>query len=104
MDPVMRACGGVWVAQASGDADRETADARGRLRVPPDDPRFTLKRVWLTKEEEAGYYYGFSHEGLWPPVHLLHHRPPFPPGGRAHHPAGHQAVSGADPGENAGPQ
>jgi hypothetical protein len=54
MDPVMRACGGVWVAQASGDADRETADARGRLRVPPDDPRFTLKRVWLTPEEEAG--------------------------------------------------
>ena len=52
MDPVMRACGGIWVAQASGDADRETADARGRLRVPPDDPRYTLKRVWLTPEEE----------------------------------------------------
>jgi trehalose-6-phosphate synthase len=79
MDPVMRACGGVWVAQASGDADRETADARGRLRVPPDDPRFTLKRVWLTPEEEAGYYYGFSNEGLWPLCHIVHNRPLFRP-------------------------
>jgi len=79
MDPVMRACGGVWVAQASGDADRDTADARGRLRVPPDDPRFTLKRVWLTPEEEAGYYYGFSNEGLWPLCHIVHTRPLFRP-------------------------
>ena len=79
MDPVMRACGGVWVAQASGDADRETADARGRLRVPPDDPRFTLKRIWLTTEEEAGYYYGFSNEGLWPLCHIVHNRPLFRP-------------------------
>ncbi len=79
MDPVMRACGGVWVAQASSDADRETADARGRLRVPPDDPRFTLKRVWLTPEEEAGYYYGFSNEGLWPLCHIVHNRPLFRP-------------------------
>jgi trehalose 6-phosphate synthase len=79
MDPVMRACGGVWVAQASGDADRETADARGRLRVPPDDPRFTLKRVWLSPEEEAGYYYGFSNEGLWPLCHIVHNRPLFRP-------------------------
>jgi trehalose-6-phosphate synthase len=79
MDPVMRACGGVWVAQASGDADRDTADARGRLRVPPDDPRFTLKRVWLTPEEEAGYYYGFSNEGLWPLCHIVHNRPLFRP-------------------------
>src|SRR5207244_2111962 len=52
MDPMMRACGGVWVAHGSGDADRETADARGRLGVPEDDPRYTLRRVWLTKEEE----------------------------------------------------
>ncbi|HEY7250435.1 MAG TPA: trehalose-6-phosphate synthase, partial [Methylomirabilota bacterium] len=79
MDPVMRACGGVWVAQASGDADRDTADARGRLRLPPDDPRFTLRRVWLTPEEDAGYYYGFSNEGLWPLCHIVHNRPLFRP-------------------------
>ena len=51
MDPVMRACGGVWVAHVSGDADAEMSDSHGRLRVPPDDPRYTLRRVWLTKEE-----------------------------------------------------
>src|SRR5207245_1838257 len=67
MDPMMRACGGVWVAHGSGDADRETADARGRLGVPEDDPRYTLRRVWLTKEEGHGYYYGFANAGLWPP-------------------------------------
>src|SRR5436309_1816462 len=79
MDPVMRACGGVWVAHASGDADRETADARGRLGVPVDDPRYTLRRVWLTKEEEQGYYAGFSNEGLWPLCHIVHTRPIFRP-------------------------
>jgi len=79
MDPVMRACGGVWVAHASGDADRETADGRGRLGVPVDDPRYTLRRVWLTKEEEQGYYSGFSNEGLWPLCHIVHTRPVFRP-------------------------
>ena len=79
MDPVMRACGGVWVAQGSGDADRESADDRGRLRVPLDDPRYTLRRVWLTPEEEAGYYGGFSNEGLWPLCHIVHTRPQFRP-------------------------
>ena len=79
MDPVMRACGGVWVAHGSGDADRETADTRGRLGVPVDDPRYTLRRVWLTKEEEQGYYAGFSNEGLWPLCHIVHVRPTFRP-------------------------
>jgi trehalose-6-phosphate synthase/HAMP domain-containing protein len=79
MDPMMRACGGVWVAHGSGDADRETTDTRGRLGVPPDDPKYTLRRVWLTKEEEQGYYAGFSNEGLWPLCHIVHTRPIFRP-------------------------
>ncbi len=77
LDPVMRACGGVWVAHGSGDADRETVDSRGRLRLPPDDPRYTLRRVWLSSEEESGYYYGFANEGLWPLCHIVHVRPVF---------------------------
>jgi trehalose 6-phosphate synthase len=77
MEPMMRACGGVWVAHGSGDADAETADARGRLGLPEDDPRYTLRRVWLTKEEEQGYYYGFANEGLWPLCHIVHTRPVF---------------------------
>ncbi len=77
VEPILQACGGIWVASASGDADRETADEKGRLRVPPDAPTYTLKRVWLTEQEEEGYYYGFSNEGLWPLCHIAHTRPVF---------------------------
>jgi trehalose 6-phosphate synthase len=76
-EPVLRACGGTWIAFGGGDADRETSDADGRLKVPPDDPRYTLRRVWLTAEEENGHYYGFSNEGLWPLCHIAHTRPSF---------------------------
>jgi len=77
LDPMMRACGGVWIAHGSGDADAETADRHGRLQVPPDEPAYTLKRVWLSRTEEEGYYYGFSNEGLWPLCHITHTRPDF---------------------------
>lgn len=80
LDPVMRACGGVWVGHGSGDADRATADARGRVRVPPEHPSYTLRRVWLTAEQEAGYYYGFANGSLWPLCHQVYHRPSFDPG------------------------
>jgi trehalose 6-phosphate synthase len=77
LDPVLQACGGVWIAHGSGDGDPQTADEHGRLSVPPEDPRYTLRRVWLTREAEQGYYYGFSNEGLWPLCHLAHERPVF---------------------------
>src|SRR5579863_2072912 len=77
LEPVLRACGGTWVAHGSGDADLEAVDANDRLLVPPDDPHYTLRRVWLTKEEEEGYYYGFANEGLWPLCHIAHARPLF---------------------------
>ena len=75
LDPVMRACGGTWIAHGSGSADRETADARGRVRVPPDRPSYTLRRVWLTPEEEQGYYYGCANNALWPLCHIAYARP-----------------------------
>lgn len=77
LEPILRACNGTWIASGSGDADRETVDRNDRLRVPPDKPEYTLRRVWLTKEEEQGYYYGFSNEGLWPLCHIAHTRPIF---------------------------
>jgi trehalose 6-phosphate synthase len=77
LEPVLNACDGTWIAHGSGDADSEVADAHDRLRVPPDDPRYTLRRVWLSKEEEEGYYYGFANEGLWPLCHIAHARPTF---------------------------
>ena len=77
LEPVMRACSGVWVAHGSGSADRETADSSGRLRVPPGEESYVLRRVWLSPEEEQGYYYGLANEGLWPLCHLAHTRPVF---------------------------
>src|SRR3989475_7069833 len=77
LEPVLCACDGTWVAHGSGDADQETVDRRDSLRVPPDDPRYTLRRVWLSKEEEEGYYFGFANEGLWPLCHVAHVRPLF---------------------------
>jgi len=77
LEPVLQACDGTWVAQATGDADRASSDDRGRVRVPPDHPQYTLRRVWLTKEEEDGFYFGFANEGLWPLCHIAHTRPIF---------------------------
>ncbi len=77
LDPVLQACGGLWIAHGAGDADRITADARGRLTVPPHDARYTLRRIWLSRSQEQGYYYGLSNEGIWPLCHLAHERPIF---------------------------
>ena len=77
VEPVMRACSGTWIAHGGGTADRETVDASDRVMVPPNKPEYNLRRIWLTKEEEKGYYYGFSNEGLWPLCHIAHVRPTF---------------------------
>jgi trehalose-6-phosphate synthase len=77
VEPVMRACSGTWIAHGGGSADRETVDRHDRIMVPPNKPEYTLRRVWLSKEEEDGYYYGFSNEGLWPLCHIAHVRPIF---------------------------
>jgi trehalose-6-phosphate synthase len=77
LEPVLRACDGTWIAHGSSDADAEVVDQNDRLRVPPEDQRYTLRRVWLSKEEEEGYYYGFANEGLWPLSHIAHTRPLF---------------------------
>ncbi len=77
LEPVMRACSGVWVAHGSGSADRETVDREDRLSVPPGEESYRLRRVWLSEEELQGYYYGFSNEGLWPLCHVAHARPVF---------------------------
>ncbi|OGS95880.1 MAG: trehalose-6-phosphate synthase [Gallionellales bacterium RIFCSPLOWO2_02_FULL_57_47] len=77
LEPIMRACSGTWIAHGSGSADRDVVDRHDRIAVPPDNPAYQIRRVWLTAEEEAGYYYGFSNEGLWPLCHIAHVRPTF---------------------------
>ncbi|MGQ9545685.1 MAG: alpha,alpha-trehalose-phosphate synthase (UDP-forming) [Dehalococcoidia bacterium] len=77
LDPVMQACGGTWVAHGSGDADPDVVDEEGKILVPTEAPRYTLKRVWLSKEEEEGYYDGFSNQALWPLCHIVYVKPIF---------------------------
>ena len=84
VEPVMRACSGTWIAHGSGSADADVVDARSRIRVPPAADgaadvhgSYTLRRVWLSPEEERGYYFGFANEGLWPLCHIAHVRPVF---------------------------
>ncbi|MEO8057101.1 MAG: trehalose-6-phosphate synthase [Burkholderiales bacterium] len=77
VEPVMRACSGTWIAHGSGSADREVVDAGDRVLVPPGQDDYWLRRIWLTAEEEQGYYYGFANEGMWPLCHVAHVRPVF---------------------------
>ncbi len=77
LDPIMQACGGVWIAHGSGNADRLVVNKKDEVLVPPDEMKYSLKRVWLTEPEIKGHYLGFSNEGLWPLFHLAHTRPTF---------------------------
>jgi trehalose-6-phosphate synthase len=77
LEPVLRACHGTWIAQGTGTADKQVVDAHDRIQVPPDHPDYTLRRVWVSEEEEQGFYFGFSNEGLWPLCHIAHTRPVF---------------------------
>ena len=77
LESVLRACEGTWIAQGTGNADRETADADGRIQVPPDHPEYTLRRIFISPEEEKGFYLGVANEGLWPLCHIVHTRPVF---------------------------
>jgi trehalose-6-phosphate synthase len=70
LDPLLQALGGTWVAWGSGEADAAVVDKEHRVRVPPEEPRYTLRRVWLTQRDIHRYYLGFSNQFLWPLCHL----------------------------------
>src|SRR5690242_10868818 len=77
LEPIVRACSGTWIAHGAGTADRDTVDRNDHVMVPPEHPAYRIRRVWLSKEEEQGYYFGFANEGLWPLCHIAHTRPVF---------------------------
>jgi trehalose 6-phosphate synthase len=85
VEPVMRACSGTWVAHGSGGADRDVVDKNDRVALPPGQDDYLLRRLWLTEEQEQGYYYGFANEGLWPLCHVAHVRPVFREGDWQHY-------------------
>ena len=77
VEPVMRACSGIWIAHGSGSADRDVVDRKDRVGVPPGRNEYQLRRIWLSPAEEGGYYGGFANEGMWPLCHVAHVRPVF---------------------------
>ena len=77
LEPITRTCAGTWIAHGGGSADTETVDRNDHIAVPPDNPAYTLRRVWLSEEEYKGYYLGFANEGLWPLCHIAFTRPIF---------------------------
>ncbi|MGZ3699733.1 MAG: alpha,alpha-trehalose-phosphate synthase (UDP-forming), partial [Bdellovibrionota bacterium] len=103
LEPVLRKSGGLWIAHGSGSADHEVVNEHAEVEVPPGNPSYTLRRVWLTKEEEEGYYYGFSNEGLWPLCHLAHTRPTFRLGDWRHYQTVNQRFCESVPSEQLGP-
>lgn len=70
LDDILKTTQGVWIAWGSGNADRDTVDGDSRLRVPPDDPRYTLRRVWLAPQVVDNYYHGYANQVLWPLCHI----------------------------------
>jgi len=77
IEPIVRAVGGTWIAYGGGSADRLVVDEKNRIALPPDDPKFILKRVWISRTEEKGYYQGMSNTALWPLCHIVYKRPYF---------------------------
>ncbi|MER8846182.1 MULTISPECIES: alpha,alpha-trehalose-phosphate synthase (UDP-forming) [Mesorhizobium] len=77
LEPITRACAGTWIAYGGGSADTLVVDENDRIAVPPENPSYTLRRVWLSEEEQQGYYLGFANEGLWPLCHIAFTRPIF---------------------------
>lgn len=95
VEPVMRACSGTWIAHGSGSGDREAVDRHDRVALPPGASEYQLRRLWLTPEQEQGYYYGFANEGLWPLCHVAHVRPVFREADWAHYRAVNQLFADA---------
>jgi trehalose 6-phosphate synthase len=77
LDEIMKACGGTWVARGVSKGDREAVDQNNKVLVPPEEPAYSLKRVWLTEDEVKGHYVGFSNEALYPLCLMTHNRPIF---------------------------
>ena len=70
MDDVLKVTGGTWVAWGSGSGDRDVVDGKNCVQVPPENPSYMMKRVWLVASEVENYYHGYSNQVLWPLCHI----------------------------------
>jgi len=77
LTPVMETVNGIWIGTGTSPYDRQVVDENNKIQLPPENPSFSLKRVFLSKEEMDGFYYGYSNEGMWPLSHIAYERPYF---------------------------
>lgn len=70
LDPVLRRCGGTWIAWGSGSADRDAVGPDMSVEVPPGSRAYRLRRVWLTPDEVKDGYLGYANQVLWPLCHI----------------------------------
>ncbi len=77
LDSLMREYSGIWVSLGLGSADKEVADSNGKLKVPPGEEDYVLKRVWISKKEEEGAQALTANSALWPLSHTVYVRPVF---------------------------
>lgn len=77
LDSTMQACHGLWIAWGSGDANHETVDKFKHIKVPPENPQYTLRRVWISGKDIFGFYFGASNQAIWPLCHPVTHVKPL---------------------------
>ena len=77
IDPLMQECRGTWVAHSGGQGDWLAVDENNKVMVPPEDPSYALRLVWLSEQDARGHYDGFSNAALWPLCHNAYIEPVF---------------------------
>ncbi|MBX4197986.1 trehalose-6-phosphate synthase, partial [Candidatus Parcubacteria bacterium] len=77
MEPIIKLNGGLWIAHGRGASDKEVVNEEDKIKMPPGRRQYTLKRLWITKRNLLGWYYGLCNEALWPLCHSVFERPIF---------------------------
>ena len=77
LNPVMQAVKGTWIAVGTSPHDEKVLDRNHKVTVPPEGPNYQLRRIFLSKEDMDGFYFGYANEGMWPLAHIAYTRPTF---------------------------
>ena len=64
--PVLQEHGGVWVSMLEEEEGLPLVQS-----YPEDEPQFEIRRVPLSEDEMANYYYGMANSVLWPISHYM---------------------------------
>ncbi len=81
LEPLLREHGGVWVGSAGTEQEAEAQkQVHEQLAELSREHHYRYEPLFLTPEEQAKFYEGFSNEIVWPLFHDLQSRCNFDPG------------------------